>query len=341
MPFSRSTRLAVTGLAFVALISLVDAACPNACSEKGVCGANDRCYCYAGYTEADCSSRMCEEGKAWADVQDTANTGREPHYYAECSGKGTCDREKGVCDCLEGFEGKSCNRLACAEDCSGHGVCQLMEDANNGYALWDKDMIQVCSCDNGWSGIDCAKRNCKLSDDPLTAMAETDESQHWTLDLTGTDAHGSADFIIGYTDWRGKVWWTHAIAYPPTAIAIQEALEALPNNVIPSITVGDVNEQTLNQKYDFVITFTDPENKGNQPELQIGTAGCSAAGCQPVYYGCLDTGGGECADTVVNTDGTAERTECSGRGICDSEVGLCGCFDGYYGVACDKQTIIM
>lgn len=344
MTFSRSTRVAATGLAFLALVSLVDAACPNGCSEKGVCGAFDKCTCYAGYTEADCSSRKCEEGKSWADVADTTVTGREPHYYEECSGKGTCDREKGVCECLEGFEGKSCNRLSCAEGCSGHGVCQLMEDANSGYALWDKDMIQVCSCDNGWSGIDCASRSCKLGDDPLTSAnaagtLEVDEIQTWALVLSGAK-HASSDFVIGYTDWRGEVWWTHAIAHPPTAISVQEALQALPNNVIPSIEVTVTTNSAID--HDIVITFSDSSTKGDQPDLQFGLAGCALDGCQPVYFGVmLADGVTPGTATLTATTGTAERTECSGRGVCDTEFGLCGCFDGYYGDSCDRQTIIM
>ena len=32
------------------------------------------------------------------------NTG---HAYVECSNKGTCDRNQGVCQCISGFEGKS------------------------------------------------------------------------------------------------------------------------------------------------------------------------------------------------------------------------------------------
>merc|ERR1719231_1151392 len=45
---------------------------------------------------------------------------------------------------------------------------------------------------------------------------------------------------------------------------------------------------------------------------------------------------GTCNVTEIQ-QGTKESLECGGRGICDRSSGLCNCFSGYAGLACDDQ----
>lgn len=70
------------------------------------------------------------------------------HYYMECSNKGLCDRTTATCTCFTGYEGTSCQRASCPNDCSGHGVCRTnrelaMKDYGNTYELWDADMVRL------------------------------------------------------------------------------------------------------------------------------------------------------------------------------------------------------
>lgn len=34
----------------------------------------------------------------------------EAHFFAECSGKGSCNRQTGACACFDGYEGGACQR---------------------------------------------------------------------------------------------------------------------------------------------------------------------------------------------------------------------------------------
>merc|ERR1711871_1911672 len=51
----------------------------------------------------------------------------EGHFYMECSNQGLCDRKTGLCECFDGYTGRACQRQACPEDCSGHGVCLTVD----------------------------------------------------------------------------------------------------------------------------------------------------------------------------------------------------------------------
>ena len=76
------------------------------------------------YHSPDCSARSCPTGVAWSDLPTAQNAA---HALAECSNRGTCDRERGKCICFPGFTGESCQRNRCPNDCSGHGRCYSMK----------------------------------------------------------------------------------------------------------------------------------------------------------------------------------------------------------------------
>lgn len=57
---------------------------------------------------------------AWSNVKEFemfpmdatvyAASNNEAHFYSECSNKGNCNRDTGVCACLPGYTGAACQR---------------------------------------------------------------------------------------------------------------------------------------------------------------------------------------------------------------------------------------
>lgn len=107
-----------------------DCASQNHCNGHGICNdQTNSCECFDGYgaatdvtlfRAADCSARTCPSHRAWSDIPSSTTIA---HAVAECSNRGACDRVNGVCICMDGFVGAACQRMACPNDCSGHGLC--------------------------------------------------------------------------------------------------------------------------------------------------------------------------------------------------------------------------
>lgn len=208
-----------------------------------------------------------------SDLQELTNTA---HYYMECSNKGTCDTSSGTCTCYDGYEGAACQRASCPgypqNTCSGHGVCrtisQLAWDSyQNVYELWDRDATMGCSCDAGYSGPDCSDRDCDYGVDPqYFDDVSTEKLNAWTFLImttrktnplsaagkyeelfengaTGGEQSGGT-YAIRFTDHHGEDWLTRDLPAYSTCATIVQALEDIPNGVIPKDSV-------YCKKYDF------------------------------------------------------------------------------------------
>jgi hypothetical protein len=206
-----------------ALVASASAACPNACSGHGMCtnyepqhksspnseielatGAyvtaygydtsiakKDTCTCFTHlghngatayqWTGADCSLQTCPHAASFAGSALNSNLHTQE---VECSGKGSCDRKTGKCQCFDGYEGDACNRQACPNQCSNSGKCltltQIAEDVQDAvasyygtymgsaaYSAFDGAQMMGCVCDQGRSGPDCSLIDCPSSADPM------------------------------------------------------------------------------------------------------------------------------------------------------------------------------
>ena len=100
--------------------------CGNRCSGHGICSENLNCQCDESstgdveWTRIDCCLRACPRDISWIGDFVGAN---DVHAVAECSNKGRCDRQTGLCQCFDGYDGFACQRTSCPMNCNDRGMC--------------------------------------------------------------------------------------------------------------------------------------------------------------------------------------------------------------------------
>lgn len=284
-------------IAFLALSWLPSllAECPNACSGHGSCGQWDQCECCMNWQGADCSERTCPFGSSFADIptgdldgsgdisvpadkvivgsttfpfgipeQFPNSQSQEGHFYAECSAKGLCNRDDGVCECFTGYEGTACQRASCPNSCSGHGTCEtikeLSEDKEDGddysvldwsaiggfdYQLWDKVKTMGCKCDSLWEGSDCSLKKCPMGVDPLYRGTPVYEEAFIEFDCPSGEhaCEGTFDMVI--YDNLGTKYEIDNLPYYPTFgssdannTVCDLIMAAFPNDRIQDTVIG-------------------------------------------------------------------------------------------------------
>ena len=340
------------------------------CSGTGTCDRTlGQCTCFAGYTGAACQRSECASAdKAHARG---IRSPPPPPVLVLTPSFTLCPPLPPPCPPLPSG--------TCPSDCSGNGVCRTLREVAAGalsrravsssagtlqlagvrspfdYSLWDADKHQMCVCDAGFEGADCAQRTCPRGDDPLTP-----DTPRWcggqpcafevqTFRLSSAD---STLFRFTYVDLRNGTHIAYAsvntvtgnpglvydsdvagnLADPSTnAGIIMAALRSVPGGALqdvevraypPAGTPSGTPVASADQRT-FQVTFTNVY--GNLYNLIVD----SMSG--PGFV--------EAAASEV-VQGNREDTECSGRGICDTATSLCKCFSGYYGVACSFQNAL-
>jgi len=77
------------------------------CNGHGTCGYSTSfvCQCNEGYTGRYCQRMACATGSfAWFDEATDVDTAHASGY--ECSNRGNCNADEGLCECAPGFEGR-------------------------------------------------------------------------------------------------------------------------------------------------------------------------------------------------------------------------------------------
>jgi len=342
------------------------------CSSQGICDRKTgECQCFDGY-EGDACRRLkcpddCSGHGRCRTTWETAQTTSVGDFYdanglvldkAVIDGKNSYTnwdaKKTQSCVCDPGFTGINCASRMCPR---GNDPLTT-EDADGVTEVTEVQTIYVGDNDGGTKNWGASTQ----------------------ADKTAISSAGGF-FTLTYTDSYGMEWETRPIpatdhddALPATLASqhvssgarttqhyIRDALKALPNHAIDDVEVSWAGASNVNE---YRVTFTSAANAGRRNLLKCNYVGCDDDGCQPRYMGIQSAGTARCSvrgQTFYNIDGfedagasngmatsasdgrfgTGEDAECSNRGLCDGETGLCACFPGYTGEACSIQTILV
>jgi len=242
------------------------------------------------------------------------------------------------------------------------------------YYGWDSMKTRGCVCDPEWGDVDCSKRMCDYGTDIMDHRPNTGDTQlyhtqliQFQLNSAVATAQNGQTFALTFKSKLNEtfttnpiVWNYHsslgtAASYAELSEDIQAALEALPNRVVDGVSVTTEARLLANGAVSPIgtfitiqVTFNGDHVQGAQNLLVMRNYQC-LDGCTPKLTG-LELVPGTLAVTVVHTLNGATSAyesadynsyECGRRGKCNYDTGVCQCFAGYTGLACNTITALV
>lgn len=230
---------------------------------------------------------------------------------------------------------------------------------------WDKSKSTSCVCDPEWGDFDCSKRMCPYGNDVMdhrNNMARAARYQVQSIELFANDpltdstgpTYGNSEerasplthlrtFALTFKSKLNETFTTIPIVlitehtgFHNFIKSVKDALESLPNRVIDRVDVaGDTNGVDL---VHLNLTFTGEHVQGPQNLVSVKANLCGD-GCTPKLTGLELRNQWETILEVQNSD--FNSFECGRRGKCDYTTGVCNCFEGYTGLACNTITALV
>eukprot|EP00903_Cladosiphon_okamuranus_P007144 g6938.t1 len=246
-----------------------------------------------------------------------------------CSGRGECDYCLQRCDCAEGFGSPSelelstdiardCSQLMCPSGVSWAPVLSgyprpdpdsshtMVECSNMGTCIRS---FGICLCQEGFEGRACERYACPNACSGNGVCRSMRDMGLMQAATPFVDATAGSEVVYGWDTPEGSSTWDSRSVYGCVCDSSWE------------VGLG----------------------AGQTQEAEYFGPDCSMLHCPSGDDPATEDDETDCQDVVAvggrgsGATGNLCHVDCSNRGICDYKTGVCSCFDGYHGQACDKK----
>lgn len=198
----------------------------------------------------------------------------------------------------------------------------------NNHYTWDGPQLYGCICDDGWTGYDCSQQTCMKGEDITDREARPflhDEVQ--TLVCESLNPTQDTWFRLLF---RGAV--TPPIHYAASAHDVRTFMESLRTIGIMDIAFsghsvctpppGNTIQFIFKTEHgDVPLIQVLPEDGWDDTQLRFSAGSHTYLKTAPYGFTTIQA--------AEQQKGITQEQECSGRGLCDRDAGVCRCFIGF------------
>mmetsp|Transcript_12606 Transcript_12606/g.32173 ORF Transcript_12606/g.32173 Transcript_12606/m.32173 type:complete len:326 (+) Transcript_12606:348-1325(+) len=254
-----------------------------------------------------------------------------------CSGHGSCTAQSKRCICEDGFgsEAEFAMRLQPplpAPDCSekvcnfGRSWSDVPTASDTAHALVECSdrgtcdrTVGVCECLPGYAGSACQYTSCKMDSTDESAQDCNGHGQCLTLsELAGKSAAQPLNSVTAYGGFASTTTWD------------QDKITSCFCDSSWSVGLASGEKQLGEYFGPFCERRRCPS--GDDPMTDDDETDCESKRQDPIS-------GAVSVDVSAGAAGNLCHIDCSNRGICNFETGVCKCFAGYSGEACESQDV--
>jgi hypothetical protein len=233
-------------------------------------------------------------------------------------------------------------------NCNGHGQCNLATSKCNCYEGWGAETDVTL-----YRAADCSARTCPshrawadVPTSPTTAHAVAECSNKGTCDRTS----GNCNCFPGFTGTACERTICpnscsgHGVCTSMKQMArMDTALPLGPNTYYEGFEDTTTWDEDMSYGCVCDSSWDVGLDDGQTQQPEWFGPDCSQRHCpsgddpftEVVETNCTGIAAPTAASTAVGLQGNLCHVDCSNRGICDHRTGVCQCFDGMYGAACN------